>query len=233
VLAICAVQAVTVTLPATEVGIGAIAVWCVLSPVRALIGFRTLVPELRFAAPWIVRLLVASALLYIVWMGLLFVPTLLITSSIRAGSSPSVWYALIPFVMFAGIGLSIWLGTKLSLAPTITVYEERALGRSIGRSWHLTTGSFRQTFVFNLAIVLFVGILYELPLRIGSYASLALVHDPAWKNFVDKAVVIALAPVAVYGSVASYIAYARFLEMLESRAEGRLNNATNAPSPAA
>jgi len=164
VLAICAVQAVTVTLPATEVGIGAIAVWCVLSPVRALIGFRTLVPELRFAAPWIVRLLIASALLYAVWMGMIFVPTLLITSSIRAGSSPSVWYALIPFVLFAGIGLSIWLGTKLSLAPTITVYEERPLGRSIVRSWRLTTGSFRQTFVFNLAIILFVGILYELPL---------------------------------------------------------------------
>ncbi|HEY7993215.1 MAG TPA: hypothetical protein VID24_03300 [Candidatus Eremiobacteraceae bacterium] len=231
VLAICAVHAVTVQFPATGLGLGAAAVAFLLAPVQAFIGLRALLPDLRFATPWIVRFYVASALLSAVWLGLVFLP---ITAIALAARQPNIssWAALIPFVFLIGFGLAIWLGVKLSLAPTITVYEERPVGESIARAWRLTTGSFGQTFVFNTAVTLVVAILYVLPQQLGTYASLAYVHDPSTRALVDKLVEIALVPAMVYGNVACYVGYARFLTSLEAQAEGRIVGATKARTPA-
>jgi len=151
-------------------------------------------------------------------------PIAAIAGAARVTPVPS-WVALVPFILIIGFGLAIWLGVKLSPTPTLTVYEERPVADSIARAWRLTTGSFRETFVFNAALTLVLAILYVLPVQLGTYASLTYVHDPSTKALVDKLVVIALVPAKVYGNVAYYVGYARFVELLEARAEGRLVNA--------
>ena len=231
VIVIWALQAVAAQFPVTALGTGAIAVAFLLAPIGAFIGFRVYLPELRFGAPWVIRFFIATALLSAVWWGLIFLPMGAIAGAARATPIPD-WVALVPFILIIGFGLAIWLGVKLSPAPTITVYEERPVADSIARAWRMTTGSFRETLVFNAALTLVVAVLYVLPQQLGAYVSLTYVHDPSTKTLVDKLVEIALVPARVYGHVAYYAGYARFVELLEARAEGRLINAPKTKSPA-
>ena len=231
VLAVCALYAVTVEFAATDQGFGAGAVSLLVSPVAAFIGFSTVVPELRFAAAWIVRFLTISALIWAVSEAFVGLPMLAITSAARTELATS-WAPLIPIVTIVGGSLTIWLGVKLSLAPTITVYEERSVRDSIARAWHLTTGSFGQTFVLNIAVTFVVVIVYELPKWLGTYISNAYFHAPSTVALVDKLVEVVLAPLMVFGNAACYVSYARFLELLEARAEGRPVDPTKARNPA-
>jgi hypothetical protein len=231
VLAVCALYAVTVQFPVTDQGLGGTAISLLVSPVAAFIGLRALMPDLSFAPAWVVRFLTASAAVNAIWVALIFLPMSAIGLSALRGTM-SNWANLAPIILIVGGGLTLWLGVKLSLAPTITVYEERPVVESIARAWRLTTGSFGQTFVLNAALTLIVAILYLLPRQLGAYASLAYVHDPTTKGIIDKLVEVALVPLMLYGNAACYVGYARFLELLEARAEGRIVDATKARSPA-
>ena len=233
VLVLWAIQAVTNSFPATSQGIGQSAVFYLLSPIEAFIGFRVLMPELTFAPGWIIRFLIGSIALLAIAFGLFavigFVSALAVPGAATDPAQPLISIA----VVLAALAVSAWLGVKWSFAPIITVYEGRGLVASFRRSWRLVSGSFRQTFVFLIAITLIVALLYALPLGIGSVITATYVHDVAvqakWKTWLG----IAFVPTLTYGNIACYIAYARFLELLESRAEGRSKKPTNAPSPAA
>lgn len=234
VLVIWAIHAVTAEFPATSQGIGASAVYFLVSPIEAYIGLRVLMPELGFATGWIVRFLIGSIGIFTLTLGLLGVIIGFGAASTAHGAATNPALPL-----FFGVGVLValviaaWVGVKLAFAPVITVYEGRPLITSFRRSWWLVSGSFRQTFVFLIAITLIIGLLYALPVGIGSVITTTYIHDVAaqakWKMWLE----VAFIPTQTYGQIASYIAYARFLELLESRAEGRSANPTNAPSPAA
>ena len=231
VLAVCAVYSVTVQFPLTDQGLGAQAVTFLVSPVAAFIGLRQLVPELRLTAAWVVRFLTISALIWAIAETLLGLPMLALMSAARTASAAN-WAPLIPTVLLVGGGLTAWLTVKLSFAPTITVYEERSVRDSIARAWRLTTGSFGQAFVLNVAVTFVLVIVYELPRWLGAYVSNAYFHTPSTVLSVDRLVTIALTPLMVFGNAACYVSYARFVELLEARAEGRPVDSTKARNPA-
>ncbi|HYK53535.1 MAG TPA: hypothetical protein VEV38_08415 [Candidatus Eremiobacteraceae bacterium] len=234
VLLIWAVHAVAASFPVTSQGFGSSAVYYAVSPIEAFIGLRVLMPELTFAPGWIVRFMTASLAVIAVTVGLVGG----IVASGTALAFPGVVTdpalpLLFGTVLLIVLVLATWLGVKYAFTAIITVYEGRGVVASFKRSWWLVSGSFRQTFVFLFAITLIVAILYGIPIWIGGAITTTYVHDAVaqakWKAWLD----VAFIPALVYGNIASYIAYARFLELLESRAEGRSKNPTNAPISAA
>lgn len=225
VLALCAVHFIAVQFAVTEKGVGAAVLSFVLSPLSAYIGLRSLVPELRLELRWALRVLTLSALQTAVW-----VVSIVLPASLFSIAGPSIAGAFFGAGLLVGGILTIWLDTKLSLAPTIAVYESRSIVDAIRRGWTLTTGSFGQMFTVNFVIGLVVAILYALPLQLGQYVSSTYVHEPDLRSIVDYLAELAVTPFFVYGGVAGFIAYARFLELLEARAEGRLPGPTKSPT---
>jgi membrane-anchored glycerophosphoryl diester phosphodiesterase (GDPDase) len=59
---------------------------------------------------------------------------------------------------FAAIVLAAWLGTKLSLVPSVLLLERTRLGTAIRRSWALTRGYFWRTFGIELLVAVIVGL---------------------------------------------------------------------------
>ena len=53
--------------------------------------------------------------------------------------------------------LAVWLGTKLSLVPSVIMLERLTLRQSMARSWSLTTNNFWRTFGIQLLINVIVG----------------------------------------------------------------------------
>jgi hypothetical protein len=234
VLLIWATHAVAVSFPATAQGLGSSAIYFAVSPIEAFVGLRVLMPELTFAQGWIVRFLTASFAIVAITIGLFFsIGTLGAALAVPGAVTDPALPLIFGIVVLIALVLAVWLGVKYAFTAIITVYEGRGVLASFRRSWWLVSGSFRQTFVFLIAMAMIVGLLYAIPVEIGNLITTTYIHDAVaqatWKTWLN----VALIPALVYGNVASYIAYARFLELLESRAEGRSKNPTNAPSPAA
>ncbi|WP_157001481.1 hypothetical protein [Agromyces laixinhei] len=64
-------------------------------------------------------------------------------------TGPAALVVAILVTLLAGLGiaaLAAWLGTKLSLVPSVIVLESAGIGTAIRRSWRLTGGFFWRTF---------------------------------------------------------------------------------------
>jgi len=64
-------------------------------------------------------------------------------------TSPTALVIAILVALFAGLGfaaLGVWLGTKVSLVPSVIVLEGAGIGTAVRRSWQLTNGFFWRTF---------------------------------------------------------------------------------------
>jgi hypothetical protein len=57
----------------------------------------------------------------------------------------------------AGV-LAVWIGTRLSLVPSVLILERLTLGKAIRRSWGLVRGFFWRTFGIQLLVALMIGI---------------------------------------------------------------------------
>lgn len=94
--------------------------------------------------------------------------------------------------LLGGLGLAVlaaWLGTKVSLVPSILVLERAKLGTAIGRSWSLTNGYFWRTFGIQLLVAVIISFALQLittPLSLIAMLTLGLVNP----NGADSATAI-------------------------------------------
>lgn len=84
--------------------------------------------------------------------------------------------------ILGGLGLAalaVWLGTKVSLVPSILVLERATLGLAVRRSWSLTNGFFWRTFGIQLLVAVIIGLALQFittPLSLVAGISMALVN---------------------------------------------------------
>jgi hypothetical protein len=83
--------------------------------------------------------------------------TVAVFAAAGAGSSNGVAVAIGGFLlsMVFGLGFTVlgaWLGTKLSLVPSVIMLERLTLGASMARSWSLTKNNFWRTLGIQLLI---------------------------------------------------------------------------------
>ena len=121
------------------------------------------------------------------------------------------------FTVAAGIALAIWLGTKLSLVPSVLFLERASLGRAIRRSWFLTSGIpfFWRTFgieVLIAAIVAVASYVVLIPVTVLLSIVTALSNPNAELEVVDDTFYVTLAVTtiltALVGSLTSIISTA-------------------------
>lgn len=80
---------------------------------------------------------------------------------VAAVSSPTALVIAIVVALFAGLGFAAlwaWLGTKLSLVPSVIVLEGAGIGAAVRRSWHLTNAFFWRTFGTLLLVAVILNI---------------------------------------------------------------------------
>ena len=77
-----------------------------------------------------------------------------------AGGTAGIVFAILlgVFAFLGGIVISFWLGTKLSMVPSILLLERIKLGAAIKRSWSLTRGYFWRILGIELLVSAIVGV---------------------------------------------------------------------------
>lgn len=168
----------------------------------AAIGFTALVQgvvaaEVRFAAvgekarlrtlwaqvkPAFWRLVGFSTLQIVATLGVIGIAAAIIlglmVGSGGSGDLIGVGILLVVLLVLAAIPLSIWLGTKLLLVPSILVFEHATLRAALVRSWRLTRGRFWVAFGVMFLIGAILGIAAQLvsfPLSLLSSLVLPLI----------------------------------------------------------
>jgi hypothetical protein len=81
---------------------------------------------------------------------------LTVLAVILAGPVAGILFGIL--VLLALIALGVWLGTKLSLVPSVLMAERVSLGTAIARSWALTEQAFWKTFGIQLLVAAMIGI---------------------------------------------------------------------------
>jgi hypothetical protein len=85
---------------------------------------------------------------------------------------------------FGVLVVAVWIGTRVSLVPSVLMLERRTLGAAIGRSWSLTVGHFWKTFGIQILvyfILYFVGQIITVPVSLVVGLGSGLV-DPTNSN---------------------------------------------------
>ncbi len=86
----------------------------------------------------------------------------------------------VTFVVMLGVlALSVWLGIKTALVPSIIVLERLGLFASIARSWRLTRNNFWRTFGIQALISVIVNVatnIVAFPLQIAIFLTQSLVN---------------------------------------------------------
>ena len=101
-------------------------------------------------------------------LGALIGWTLLVTAAVLVGIAVLVLFIVLLSMLgtvgialavvvgiFGGLGLvsiGVWLGTKLSLVPSVLMGERLTLRRAVSRSWSLTSGYFWRTFGIQVLV---------------------------------------------------------------------------------
>ncbi|MDQ0895450.1 hypothetical protein [Agromyces ramosus] len=80
---------------------------------------------------------------------------------VAAVTSTTALVVAIVVALFAGLGfaaLGVWIGTKVSLVPSVIVLERAGIGAAVRRSWQLTNGYFWRTFGTLLLVAVILNI---------------------------------------------------------------------------
>ncbi|WP_308468167.1 hypothetical protein [Rathayibacter soli] len=71
----------------------------------------------------------------------------IVTGLVLLGPAGIATGVIVGILAFLGLAvLAVWIGTKISLVPSVIVLERASIRASIGRSWSLTQGYFWRTF---------------------------------------------------------------------------------------
>ena len=132
-----------------------------LEVARATIGERLTFRGLwRLAKGRLGALIGWSALLSLVALVVIVLFALAITLAVAAGTPESILgaFGLAIIVGLACFVVSIWIGIKLSLVPSILMLERVSLRTAIARSWSLTNGYFWKTFGITLLVNVIINV---------------------------------------------------------------------------
>jgi hypothetical protein len=79
---------------------------------------------------------------------------------VSSGSSAGIGFGILVAILgsLAALVLATWIGTRLSLVPSVLILERLTLGKAIRRSWGLVHGFFWRTFGIQLLTVVMIGI---------------------------------------------------------------------------
>lgn len=115
---------------------------------------------------------------------------------------------------------ALWMGSKLSLAPTLTFVEHQTVDAAFKRSWNLTAGRFWPVIGFNVLITIAQQVLAIVPIAIAAaLVAVTFKHPVAGQTpeYIGSHVVPALlSPLVLYATLASWCGYVRLLDWLES-----------------
>jgi len=157
---------VALTLISTLVGLGfALVGTAILQGIISLEVARATVGEkLRFRALWAlargrIGALIGWSMLIgvVVFLGVGIVTFGIVLLVVTMGNMGILLGVLVGIAaVLGGCVLGAWLGTRLSLVPSVLILERTKLIPAMRRSWSLTTGYFWRTFGIELLIVVIV-----------------------------------------------------------------------------
>jgi hypothetical protein len=135
---------------------------------------------------WVCLVAVAVLLAIAVLGGIVTGLVLLGTGGIVAGVLSGLLGGLVLVVV------AVWIGTKVSLVPSIIVLERAGIRTAIGRSWMLTNGFFWRTFGVQALIAVILGIATEIvtvPISL-IYSFAAALIDPTDAGAVNGTAIV-------------------------------------------
>ncbi|MFF2274950.1 hypothetical protein [Agromyces sp. NPDC058126] len=102
---------------------------------------------------------------------------------VAALTSPGALIGAVLVTIIGVLGLAVlgaWLGTKLSIVPSIIVLEHAGIGQAVRRSWRLTNGYFWRTFGTLLLVGLILNVAAQIVVQPVSLVGtiLAAIIDP-------------------------------------------------------
>jgi hypothetical protein len=157
---------VALTLISTLVGLGfALVGTAILQGIISLEVARATVGEkLRFRALWAlargrIGALIGWSMLIgvVVFLGVGIITFGIVLLVVTMGNMGILLGVLVGIAaVLGGCVLGAWLGTRLSLVPSVLILERTKLIPAMRRSWSLTTGYFWRTFGIELLIVVIV-----------------------------------------------------------------------------
>jgi hypothetical protein len=159
---------VAITLLSTLVGLGfALVGTAILQGIISIEVARATVGEkLKFAALWAlargrIGALIGWSLLIgvVLFLGIGLIVAAIVVLIVTLGDAGIIFGVLLGLLGLAGAAvLGAWLGTRLSLVPSVLLLERAALLPAMRRSWSLTTGYFWRTFGMQILIAVMVSV---------------------------------------------------------------------------
>jgi hypothetical protein len=130
-----------------------------LEVARGTLGEKLRLPGLWRAAKGRIGALIGwSALITLAVTLAIAIAAVVIGLSIALGGAVGIAIGILLGLLFAAVAAAaaVWLGTKLSLVPSVLMLERLSLGRAIARSWSLTTGYFWKTFGILILVIVII-----------------------------------------------------------------------------
>ena len=128
------------------------------------LGFRDAWAQVR---PALLRLVALSLLLTIIAGAIAFVGVLVGVAVIAVGGAVLAVVG-VPLIL-AGLAGALWVGIRLSLAPSALVLERVGIGTSLRRSWALVKGDWWRVFgitVLTIMVAVFVSLVIQVPFEL-------------------------------------------------------------------
>jgi hypothetical protein len=192
-------------------------------PVAATLAGSALRANFEASSAAVIRLYgaaIAWGVVTIALPALLF--AVMIPSYLRArqvGESTVLSSLTLIATLTAGVAYALWMGSRLSLAPTLAIVEHQTVGASFKNSWRLTKIRFWQVLWFNVLITIAQWGLTILPVFLAAAVVGALLRnlDADKLLYIGAHVVPAVcAPLVLYANLASWAGYVRLLDWLET-----------------
>jgi hypothetical protein len=94
----------------------------------------------------------------IFFVGLLLAGVVVLLGAV--GGSAGLGFGILIAVLglLAAVILGVWIGTRLSLVPSVLILERLTLGKAIRRSWNLVRGFFWRTFGIQILVTVMISI---------------------------------------------------------------------------